>query len=183
MVIEGINNQRVEIRVNNYQFPETNDRDYDGNWLNIYLNVKSELGNWQTVDPSLLTWEVQELIDWLDQLSKNEKPKWKNMEFIEPNLCFHLMNSHDDLKKKIKIEFKLESRPRSANEDDEYFVEFIASNENLKNIANGFRSELSKFPVRLKKMPHNKAAQLGHTSATHNLCFYSINCTALRCAG
>ena len=148
MVIEGINNQSVEIRVNNYQFPETDDRDYDGNWLNIYLNVESELGNWQTVDPSLLTWEIQELIDWLVQLSKNEKPKWKEIVFIEPNLSFHLMNSHDDLKKKIKIEFNLESRPRSAKEDDECFVEFIASNTELKNISNGFRSELSKCPVR-----------------------------------
>ena len=148
MVIEGINNQSVEIKVSNYQFPETKDRDYDGNWLNICLNVKSNLGNWQTVDASLLTWEIQELIDWLDQLSKNENPKWKEMEFIEPNLSFYLMSSHDDLKKKIKIEFKLESRPRSANEDDEYFVEFLASNADLKNIANGFRDELSKYPAR-----------------------------------
>ena len=148
MVIKGINNQSVEIRVNNYQFPETDDRNYDGNWLHIYLNVRSDMGNWQSVDPSLLTWEIQELIDWLDQLSKNEKSKWKKMDFIEPNISFELMNSENDLKKRIKIEFNAESRPASAKEDIDYFIEFIASNEEIKNIANGFRKELSKYPVR-----------------------------------
>jgi hypothetical protein len=148
MLIKGINNQSVEIRVTNYQFPETRDREYDGNWLNIYLNVKSQLGNWQCVDHSLLTWELQELIDWLKKLSENKKPKFEQMEFIEPNLSFHLMNSYNDLEKKIKIEFRLESRPKSAKEYQEYFVEFIASDSKLKDIANELKIELSNYPVR-----------------------------------
>lgn len=111
MVIKGINNQSVEIRVNNYQFPETDDRNYDGNWLHIYLNVRSDMGNWQSVDPSLLTWEIQELIDWLDQLSKNEKSKWKKMDFIEPNISFELMNSENDLKRELKLSSMLKVDP------------------------------------------------------------------------
>jgi len=148
MIIEGTNNQTVEIRIANYQFPNTNDREYDGNWFNIYLNVKSDLGNWETIDPSLLTWEVQALIDWFYQLSRNEKPKWLQQEFIEPNLSLHLLNSYDDLKKRFKIEFRLESRPVSAKEDDEYFVEFHASNSKLADMAKELRKELAKYPER-----------------------------------
>ena len=148
MIIEGINNQTVEIKITNYQFPDTKDREYDGNWLNIYLKVKSDMGNWQTVDPSLLTWEVQELIDWFEKLSRNEKPRWKEQGFIEPNLSFSLLNSYDDFEKKFIIEFKLESGPLSAKDDDKYFVEFHANNLTLSDIAKGFRDELTKYPER-----------------------------------
>lgn len=148
MIIEGINNQTVEIRITNYQFPNTKDREYDGNWLNIYLKVKSDTGNWQTVDPSLLTWEVQELIDWFEQLSRNEKPRWKEQGFVEPNLSFYLLNSHNDFEKKFIIEFKLESRPLSAKDDEKYFMEFHTTNSRLTDIAKGFRDELAKYPER-----------------------------------
>ena len=68
MIIAGINNQMVELKVASYQYPEIKDGDWDSNWLNIYLSVKSELGNWQTVDPSLTTWDVHRLIKWFDHL-------------------------------------------------------------------------------------------------------------------
>ncbi len=148
MKILGINSQTVELRITNYQFPETSDRDYDGNWLNIYLNVDSELGKWQIIDPSLLTWEVDELINWFLTLSNNREPDYRNLEFIEPNLSFELLNYPTDPVKQIKLKFQLESRPKSANEDDEYFVVFEANRENLKQLANDLTSELKKYPMR-----------------------------------
>ncbi len=63
MIVLGKDNQTVELKITNYQYPSSLDRDWDGNWLNIYLKVVSKSGNWQTIDPSLTTWEVQELID------------------------------------------------------------------------------------------------------------------------
>lgn len=89
MIIKGIDNQTVELRITNYQYPASLDRDQDGNWLNIYLKVESKVGNWQTVDPSLTTWEIQELIDWFNDLANNTKPKWTDMEFTEPNLSLY----------------------------------------------------------------------------------------------
>jgi hypothetical protein len=65
MTFQGIDNQTVELRVTNYQFPDISFDQYDSNWLNVYLKVESKLGNWQTIDPALLTWEVEEIIDWL----------------------------------------------------------------------------------------------------------------------
>ncbi|MDW3194993.1 MAG: hypothetical protein R8G66_21655 [Cytophagales bacterium] len=148
MKILGINSQTVELRITNYQFPQTPDRDYDGNWLNIYLDVDSELGKWQTTDPSLLTWEVEELINWFLTLSNNGEPEYRHLEFIEPNLSFELLNYPTDPVKQIKLEFQLESRQRSANEEDEYFVVFEVNKKNLKQLANDLTSQLKKYPMR-----------------------------------
>lgn len=147
MRIEGLENQLVEFKIINYEFPNSNDKEYDGNWLQIYLNVKSKLGNWQTIDSSLLTWEVQEIIDWFKLLLEN-KTQTRLLEFIEPNISFELTNSFDNATKRIKIIFDLESKPRSAKENVEYFVEFEANEIQLKKLINDLESELSKYPLR-----------------------------------
>ena len=148
MIIKGIDNQTVEIKVTNYQHPDSLDRDWDGNWLNTYLKVESKVGNWQTVDPSLTTWEIQELIDWFIDLANNTKPKWTDMEFTEPNLSLYLKNDFNDLNKKIRIKFDLESRPKSATIDKEFFVDFEANSPELKRLADDLTSELRRYPIR-----------------------------------
>lgn len=148
MVLKGLNNQTVELKITNYQFPESLDRDLDGNWLNIYLKVDSVQGKWQTVDPSLTTWEVQDLIDWFKDLSCDSKPKWNNTEFIEPNISFHLLNDFKLSNKKIRIKFNLESRPNSAKDDNDYYVDFVVDNMELRRIASELTTELEKYPLR-----------------------------------
>lgn len=68
--------QKVELKIQNYQFPNTLDRDYDGNWLNIYLKVESKVGHWEVTDPSLLTWDIVELINWFRDIANNIKPEY-----------------------------------------------------------------------------------------------------------
>ena len=148
MIINGVNNQSVEFKVVNYQFPTSRDKDYDGNWLTIYLNVKSQFGNWHVIDPSLLTWEIEELIDWLMTLSRNENPEYLHQEFIEPNLSFQLLSDSNNAIKEIRIHFQLECVPKHADGDKEYFVIFEANNEELKRIAEDLEKELEKYPVR-----------------------------------
>ncbi|MET4084265.1 hypothetical protein ABIB40_004241 [Pedobacter sp. UYP30] len=91
----------------------------DGNWLNIYLKVDSKVGKWQTIDPSLTTWEVQEITDWFEQLSADKEPEFRLITFTEPNLSFELLNEPTDNKKLIRIKFDLECRPKSALNDEE----------------------------------------------------------------
>ena len=148
MTFTGIDNQTVELKITNYQYPDINDGDWDGNWLNIYLNVKSKVGHWQTVDPSLTTWEIQSLIDWFDTLSQNVRPEYVDMRFTEPNLSFELLTDFDSDKKTFRIKFDLESRPQSATDDKEYFVDVIADNFELKRISTELKNELNKYPER-----------------------------------
>ena|SRR5690554_2772303 len=153
MTFTGIDNQTVELKITNYQYPDINDGDWDGNWLNIYVNVKSKVGHWQTVDPSLTTWEVQSLIDWFDTLSHNAKPEYVDMGFTEPNLSFELLTDFDSDKKTFRIKFDLESRPQPATDDKEYFVDVVADNLELKRISTELKNELTKYPER--KPAHN----------------------------
>ena len=148
MIFKGTNGQTVELRITNYQFPNNNEGDWDGNWLHIYLKVDSKCGKWQTIDPSLTTWEVQELINWFNNLSDNRDVQYRVMLFTEPNLSFELHNLPSDKEKKISIKFNLESRPKSASEDKEYFVDILAANDELKRIADELKDELERYPER-----------------------------------
>ena len=147
MIFNGTHNQTVEIQIANYQFPNSTDY-WDKNWLHIYLNVKSDIGNWQTIDPSLTTWEVSELINWFDTLSRNVTPTYLTLEFTEPNLSFELLDSKDQALKMFRIKFDLESRPQSAIDGKEYFIDCLANNQELKRIADELRIELDKYPKR-----------------------------------
>ena len=147
MIFYGVDNQIVDFRITNYEFPKITNDEYDDNWLLIYLKVKSKLGNWQTIDPSLLTSEVKELIDWFNTLVQNKHPKYVNLSFIEPNLSFELLENVSD-NSKFKIKFNLESKPKSAKEDEEYYVDCIADKQELKRIVEELEKELAKYPPR-----------------------------------
>ena len=150
MIFNGTDNQTVELRITNYQYPDIKCGDWDGNWLLIYLNVKSNVGHWQTIDPSLTIWEVKELIDWFTDLSNNKKLKNKRLDFTEPNLSFeHIGYSKN--KCVIRLRFALESRPQSANEDKEYFVDFEYDSIEIKQVVIDLTNELNNFPERKVK--------------------------------
>jgi hypothetical protein len=152
MTFFGVDNQTVELKITNYQYPEINDGDWDGNWLNIYLIVKSNVGHWKTVDPSLTTWEVQSLIDWFDTLSNNLRPENIDIGFTEPNLSFELLSDFNT-NKTFRIKFNLELRPQSASDDKDYFVDVVADNFELKRLSAELKNELNKYPER--KPAHN----------------------------
>jgi hypothetical protein len=148
MTFNGIDNQTIEFRITNYEYPDFKDGEWDGNWLNIYLNVKSSLGHWQSIGSILTTWEVQEMINWFERLSKNDCPKCSTLRFTEPNLSFELLDNQNQILKKFRIKFDLESRPKSATDDKEYFVDCIADAEELRRIASDLKIGLEKYPER-----------------------------------
>ena len=147
MKIKGIKNHSIEIRIVNYELPYTGEA-YDDNWLDIYVHVKNDVENWETVGPCLLTAEVHELIDWLDLLSRDQEPEYTQQRFLEPNLAFYLLNSHDHWKKRLRIEFDAECKPPSLREEDVYCVEFHVTNEMLADMAQSLREELAQYPIR-----------------------------------
>lgn len=135
MILTGIRNQEIEIKV------YTNNSGYsDSDWLRVYLNVKSDFGNWETVDESLTVSEFKELIQWFKDLSENKEVVYKDLYFTEPNLEFSLKESNN-YHKKIRIIFSAESRAKSAKEED-IFIEFDFSNEDLFKIACNLEVEL-----------------------------------------
>lgn len=79
---------RVGLRVTRYQFPGHNvcgARDYDANWLMIAGHVENPPDAWDFEDPCLLTWELRDLIAWLDSILEHSASE---ISFIEPLLAF-----------------------------------------------------------------------------------------------
>ena len=147
MIFKGINDQTVEFRITNYQFPEITDCEYDSNWLLVYLKVISDCRNWQTIDPSLLVGDLKDIIDWFEKLSNDVETNSDSLVFMEPNLEFELTKKNLE-EKHIRIIFDLESRPQNADDEKEYFVDCVFDNEELKLIAKELEKEVEQFPIR-----------------------------------
>jgi hypothetical protein len=149
MVFNGINDQKIELNIINYQYPDHIDElyhQYNSNWLIINVKVLSNFGDWEATDPALLTFDFEEMIEWFDNLSNNIEPKDDELIFTEPSFLLFLENSYEDDIKKIKIELDLELRIKGFS--PECYVEIHANNEELEQISNELRKELSKFPTR-----------------------------------
>jgi hypothetical protein len=71
MTFNGIDNQTVELKITNYQYPDINDGDWDGNWLNIYLNVNSKVGHWHVSSPKTVQFKSRILNINTDSIKKH----------------------------------------------------------------------------------------------------------------
>jgi len=148
MILKGIDNQTVELKILKYQFPEINTpKDWDANWLHIYLKVDSKLGNWETVDPSLTTFEFKSLVSWFKDLAENREVKYRELDFTEPNLVFQLKDSTPK-SKTVRVVFNYESKPRPAEKGKEYYVDCVFTNEQLADVSLQLENELKLFPER-----------------------------------
>jgi len=152
MKIFGIDGQSFELKILRYEFPEEEIADYDSNWLIIEINVNHPKGAWVSSHPSLLTYEVSSLADWLENIDKGEIVDPEEC-FIEHNLRFQLTNTNPK-DKKLRIYFELESRPKWASVDDdrwgEIWVEFQIAEIQLNKAVNELRKQLKTFPQRAK---------------------------------
>jgi hypothetical protein len=149
MIFKGINNQSIQLNIINYEFPDYIDELYvqfDSNWLIVNIKVLSNFGIWEATDPALLTSDFQQMINWFDNLSKNNEPNTTELIFTEPIFLLFLENSHNDMIKKIRIQFEAEFKLKGYDQD--CFIEIHANNEELSRISNELRKELSKFPAR-----------------------------------
>ena len=71
MKLENSKGECFKLEIFGYEFPNILDDKWDSNWLEIGIEVKhSEKGTWTASRPCLLTFEVERLIKWLADLSR-----------------------------------------------------------------------------------------------------------------
>jgi hypothetical protein len=150
MKLKGSTGMAFELEIVGYQFPQMVTEEYDSNWLMIRIDVSHPKGDWTSTDPSLLTYEVAELADWLDAIHNGESVR-AGMGFIEPNLEFLLVTT-DGGSKALRICFRLESRPPwakpTAVADCDACVEFALTEIDLVAASRQLREQLQQFPQR-----------------------------------
>ncbi len=80
----------------------------------------------------------------------NKKLKNKRLDFTEPNLSFEHIGYRRN-KCLIRLRFELESRPQSAIDDKEYFVDFEYDPMEIRQVVIDLTNELNNFPERKAK--------------------------------
>ena len=150
MILKSTGGSSLEMTLVGYQFPDLETKEYDSNWLLIKIDAVHSKGQWTSVDPSLLTYEVQRLADWLAAIARGQKVD-DTEEFMEPNLSFRLANL-DTGARTLRVYFELESRPPwaksdTANEND-FWLEFPLGDLDLEAAARQLRDELRRYPQR-----------------------------------
>lgn len=150
MRLEASNGMAFELDILGYEFPQIETDSWDSNWLMIEVTVTHPDGNWKASDPSLTTFEVKELAYWLENIGEEKKVK-SPLDFTEPNLEFHLVESQQE-GRILRVCFHLELRPnwqQSTSIDEcDLCVEFPLVEINTKAASQELRNKLEAYPSR-----------------------------------
>jgi len=84
-----------ELNILGYQYQPSNPFFVDRNWLMVRLRSKWQEHEATITAPLLLTWEVDQLISWLDCVTFTRNPL-PHLRFTEPGLSFFTPNFLSD---------------------------------------------------------------------------------------
>jgi hypothetical protein len=151
MKLSGPNNTSFTLTIVGYQFPALATTPYDSNWLDIRIDVTSTQGTWSATDPCLLTYEVQQLADWLEAIGERRNTS-SVCSFTEPCLVFELLADDQD-RPMLRIFFELELRPawaasKTASKED-VWIEFPFTATDASRAVQELRTELERYPQRV----------------------------------
>lgn len=135
-----------ELWVVDYQFRDNKEDEYDSNWLTIGIRLKGFKREWISSDPSLLTWELKSLTDWLQKIFAGDFGE-REIEFLEPNLRFELVDNTRD-SYKIRTHLTLESRPVWFTDDETFSFDIEVDLGQLEHSIQRLKNELIEFPGR-----------------------------------
>lgn len=137
----------LRISIVRYQFPQTENDEWDSNWLIIEGHVSLGGRIWKFSDPCLTTFEAIRLADWMDAQA-NGTSEQALCAFTEPNLEFARRSDSA-----IRVRFSHESAPPWAKPhygEIEYGMN-IPVGPKLSMAAEQLRGQLARFPVRGRK--------------------------------
>lgn len=152
IIFKNVMNQTIELSTENYQFPESKDTDYDGNWLQINIKIIEDKNVWTGSDPFLLTHDWMDISNWFDSISKYINPKLSELSFIEPNIEFQLINIEKE-KDEIQFDIQLsyECIPNFNKGKKILKYRFIYNASDCKKISELCKVEYNRFPERKKR--------------------------------
>jgi hypothetical protein len=160
--------QRLALSIAGYEFPDpeyTQDHsqpnvvfdETDWNWLMIHVDVRMRDVAWSAERPSLLTREVEWLADWLEALILDRAAEpWR--EFLDGCFAFRADPLLEGVTR-LRVYFGAEMspsppspgrrRPPAWDRDNDVFLEFDLTSEQLRITARSLRAELSRYPARV----------------------------------
>ncbi|WP_404336406.1 hypothetical protein AB2M62_19185 [Sphingomonas sp. MMS12-HWE2-04] len=136
----------LRLGIKGYQFPHNVEDEWDSNWLIVTGEAVLDGQRWNFCDPSLTTFELARLADWLDRLAAGAEQS-AACQFTEPNLDFRRVSDHS-----LRVAFSLEAQPRWAELKDDFGAHGfeVPIDSGIATAAQALRALLALFPVRAR---------------------------------
>jgi hypothetical protein len=145
--------QRLELAIVGYEFPDVEGEKHDSDWLRIRADVRIGDLAWSAEHPSLRTHEVNWLVDWLEALGSG-CGKYLTRDFLAQSLTFRADPLPDGLTR-LQVYFGTRMypypgrrHPPAWDEDNDVYVEIALTSQQLHAAARDLRAELSRYPAR-----------------------------------
>ncbi len=151
MLLRSADGSELELGIAGYEFPRGGLGEDDDNWLRIRVQVGSPRGSWEATAPTMQTWEIARLADWLEDASRRRVAPFARLEFLEPSLAFEVRRVADGWVA-LRAYFELQLRPawawRGYVGEPDLWVDLAVATEELGVASESLRVELERFPVR-----------------------------------
>jgi hypothetical protein len=131
-----------------YQHPDVHEDRWDSNWLLVSGSVATAAGQkWQFSAPCVTTFELEELADWLDELSADGRAPGQ-FDFTEPLVRFAYVPWP---KRTLQLTLSGEGAPPETSlhgGEATVTLEFSVSEAEASDLAEQIRDALADFPPR-----------------------------------
>jgi hypothetical protein len=141
-LVSELDGSTFRLEISGYEFPELQTDKYEANWIMVRLVIHSQKGDWTKTAPALLTWEIEDLIEWCRGRYEIEPL----LQFVDPSIEFHATIVNTALTN-LKLTLSGQLLP-DWHDGGSITLEFFVSPAELKKFATELDFELSKFPYR-----------------------------------
>ena len=148
MRLKHSSGNELQLVILSYQHPDVKEDRWDANWLNVSGTVATAAGRkWKFSAPCVTTFELEDLADWLDELSDDGRSP-AEFEFAEPHLKFAYVPWPQ---RTLQVTLSGPGAPPAASDQEKataVMLEFPLSETDASELAGQIRDALSDFPIR-----------------------------------
>ena len=145
MKLRSASGNSIELVVLRYEFPDLTEDRWESNWLVINGTVAAGEHRWRFTHPSVTTFELADLADWLDGIARGEGVP-PEFAFTEPNLKFVCASTPE---RALRVTFAQESAPPTGDGTvSSITLDFPFSDIDPADVASQVRDVLIDFPIR-----------------------------------
>jgi hypothetical protein len=146
--LQDVSGNEFHLVIDSYQHPDVHEDRWDSNWLVVNGTVATAAGQkWKFSAPCVTTFELADLADWLDELSRNGRSP-EQFEFAEPDVKFGYVPWP---KRTLQLTLSGAGAPQSdegGEAGEGVTLEFPLSGAEASALASQIRDALSDFPIR-----------------------------------
>ena len=145
--LEDSSGNEFQLVILSYQHPDVHEDRWDSNWLVVNGTVATAAGQkWRFSAPCVTTFELADLADWLDELSRNGRSP-EQFEFAEPDVKFGYV-PWPTRTLLLTLSGAGAAQAPAGEAAEGVTLEFPLSGADASALASQIRDALSDFPIR-----------------------------------